>query len=277
MLTSEHLDYHATKQEYWEAKSSISKFQTPADYLVYASDYEGGKYIASLGQAEKFAYGKSGSNLSAHIIPESESVEVTSPVSFKADFTKRLLYGEHNLENIAAALLAALLAGADAVEAVETIKSFKGLEHRLEEVGVFGGVRFINDSFSTTPETAIAAVNSFNEPVVLIAGGSEKNSDFHEFAEVLTKKTNIKEVVLIGVTAERIAKELELVGFSKPIVSGFNSLEQVFSRLSSVVSQGDIVLLSPACASFGMFKNYIERGDKFKTLAKNFTFEHEEK
>jgi UDP-N-acetylmuramoylalanine--D-glutamate ligase len=167
------------------------------------------------------------------------------------------------LENICAAVTAAYLAGADISSIQNTVAGFKGLEHRLELVGEVSGVKYYNDSFSTTPDTAIAAIKSFSEPIILFLGGSEKNADYRELADVITQST-VKMVVPIGLTADRIIKEI-----SNPkieIISGIKSMSEAISLAQEKAQPGDVVILSPASASFDRYKNYQERGQLFKEL-----------
>src|SRR5581483_6069135 len=119
------------------------------------------------------------------------------------DASEVLLPGKHNLENVCAAVMAATLAGVSKKSIVSVLKTFKGLEHRLELVGEIRGVRYYDDSFSTTPETAIAAIEAFEEPEILILGGSSKNSNFTELGEVIHRKTNIKAIIGIGIEWKR--------------------------------------------------------------------------
>lgn len=179
--------------------------------------------------------------------------------------SKIKLPGDHNLHNILAASCAAYLSGANRQNIEETITSFCGLEHRLEFVREVKGIRYYNDSKATTPESAIAAVTSFKDSV-LIAGGYDKGSDFGEFAGVCAN--HCKTVVLIGKTANKIK---ELISVKKerkeyPHVFIENTLKDAFQKANALATPGGVVLLSPACASYDMFNNYEERGKQFKDL-----------
>ncbi len=178
------------------------------------------------------------------------------------------LLGEHNLENILAALAVGKALYLPLAVMQKVIYSFKGLPHRLEFVTEKNGVRYYNDSFSTTPETSIAASYAFSSPVLLIAGGSEKNSDYTEWAEALAANKNLKSVVLIGVTADRMAKLLKTKGFGRN-VEHCENLQQALDAVVQVAQPGDNVVLSPAAASFGLFKNYKDRGEKFREMVRN--------
>jgi UDP-N-acetylmuramoylalanine--D-glutamate ligase len=141
--------------------------------------------------------------------------------------------------------------------------SFVGLPYRLENVKEIGGIRFINDSFATNPGPTMAAIDSFKEDKILILGGSSKNADFTELAEKITK-SNVKAVVLMGQERFRIEKALALSGYQGQIFMEQGDLIKVVQRAKTLAKQGDIVIFSPACASFDMFKNYKDRGAKFR-------------
>lgn len=146
---------------------------------------------------------------------------------------------------------------------ISATKEFEGLEHRLETVKTVNDVLYINDSFSTVPETAIAAIESFTEPIILIAGGSEKGSDFSELGQTIASH-QVKSLIAIGAMTERIVKATQEAGYSGKIITGARSMHEIVATAKREAMPGDVVLLSPACASFDMFKNYKERGKLFK-------------
>ncbi len=250
MVTSEHQDWHPTVEEYVNAKKNIVSHQQKDDFSVVNRDYPHCRDIAdaatgkviwvSGGDLKDFASGDIG------------------------------LRGEHNRENVAAAATAAKLAGVPEPIIRKVIKTFKGLEHRLEEVAVIDGVTYFNDSFSTVPETTIAAIKSFREPLILIAGGSEKGSDFTHLGKEIIKAKNIRAVILIGLMAKRITKAVRQAeneqkkGKSVKIVTGCRNMGEIITTARKLASRGDIILLSPAAASFDMFQNYKDRGNQFK-------------
>lgn len=175
-----------------------------------------------------------------------------------------LLPGKHNLENICAAVMAAGIAGVSKANMVKVLKTFKGLEHRLELIGEVKGVRYYDDSFSTTPETAIAAIQAFKNPEVLILGGSSKNSDFRELGQVIANSKNIKAIIGIGEEWPNIKSKVKNQKSKILIVEGAKNMRQIVLAASKIAKTGDVVLLSPSCASFDMFKNYKDRGEQFK-------------
>lgn len=238
MVTSEHQDWHGSPEEYVRAKFSICNFQFSNDYVVYNKDYPNSVKIGMQGRGQKIA------------------------ISGKDWQGEMRLRGEHNRENMAAATAVAEIIGVDKRLRDEVIKNFKGLEHRLEEVATVDGVTYFDDSFSTTPETTIAAIKAFTEPLILIAGGSEKGSDFTELGKVISEAKNIKAVILIGLMTERIEQAIK--NKDTKTLKGAKNMTEIMEQVRSVAKPGDVVVLSPAAASFDMFKNYKERGNQFK-------------
>lgn len=265
MVTSEHLDYHKDILEYIEAKRQILKHQSAKEYAILNRDYIVSNesdvhtdakvfYISREREVEEGCFARDGKIV---LRVQNESIEVLE--------TKELqLKGEHNFENACAASLAAYLAGAEIESIREVLRTFKGLEHRLELVDKINGVEYYNDSFSTTPETAIAAIESFKNPEILILGGSSKNSDFSELGQVLSSKDNIKAIIGVGKEWERIKSNIPKPNPKVVIVQGADSMEKIVLAASKIAVAGDVVILSPACASFDMFKNYKDRGEQFK-------------
>ena len=174
-----------------------------------------------------------------------------------------ILRGEHNFENVCAAVMAAYLSGVSVKNIQNVLADFKGLEHRLELVGQVNGVEYYNDSFSTTPETAIAAIEAFEEPEILILGGSSKKSNFEELGQLISGKGNIKAIIGIGVEWPKIKEHIK--SSSILIIEDATNMNQIVQAASKIALPGDVVLLSPACASFDMFKNYKDRGEQFKS------------
>ena len=261
-ITSDHLDHHKTVDEYREAKSNLVRFQGDTDYAVINADYAVPMALAAKTNAQKRYFSRQKAVQGCYHHDGQIFMETDAGVVNIADKNELRLRGEHNLENIAAAIEASYLAGADIGSIRRTVKSFKGLEHRLELVRDLDGVKYYNDSFSTVPETAIAAIRSFDEPKIIILGGSDKGSDYRDLAEVIIG-SNIKAVILIGDTAGKILSDIGK-RYSGTIITGLGTMEEIVERAKENAGKGDVVLLSPACASFGLFQNYKERGNQFK-------------
>ncbi len=266
MVTSEHLNYHNSLKEYVDAKRNILRHQKEKDIAILNRDYPatnesdihtGGKIFTTSRERESLNEGCFVRDGKIWLRIEKEETQVI-------DAKDILLPGKHNLENVCAAVIAAYLCGVEIENIVWVFKTFKGLEHRLELVATINGVRYYDDSFSTIPETAIAAIEAFKEPEILILGGSGKNSNFSELAKVISKAENIKAIIGIGVEWERIKEEIAVYKSTIPVVEGAKDMQTIVQAASKIAENGDVVLLTPACASFGMFKNYKDRGEQFK-------------
>lgn len=263
MTTSEHLDYHKDVKEYIQAKRNILKFQTPQDYSIISKDYptsnESDLYtegkVFKISREKEVAEGVFVKDNSVWFKKDGEILKVI-------DSSEILLPGKHNLENVGTAVMASIAAGVSLKNIIKVLREFKGLEHRLELVGEVNGVKYYDDSFSTTPETAIAAINAFKNPEILILGGSSKGSDFKELGHVIRDSKNIKAIIGIGVEWTRIKSQIQNPKFQ--IVENCKNMKEIVERAQDIAEPGDVVLLSPACASFGMFKNYKDRGEQFK-------------
>lgn len=244
-ITSDHMDWHKNNEEYIDAKSNIVAWQNEEDYALLNSEYETSKSFASMTTAKVIYFSKS-----------------ELPEEYKENL---LLRGEHNLENIAAAVAVSKLLNIKKDKILQTIQNFKGLEHRLELVAEVEGVKYYNDSFATGPQPTVAAIKSFNEPQTVILGGSDKNLNFDTLAEEIKNNASVKNVILIGETAAKIKRALESVQVSVNLFSmGKPSMLEIVTKAKEVTPVGGVVVLSPACASFDMFKNYKDRGNQFK-------------
>ncbi len=267
MIVPEHLNWHPGMGEYTEAKANIFKFQSKTDKAVFNAKNQYSKQIAQLSKGAKIPYlDKGGAWVDGEVIRYGK--QEVCKVSDVA------LLGPHNLENICAAITAVWDIIGDPEPIRKAISGFTGLEHRLELVVETDGVRYYNDSFSTTPETAIAAIQAFNEPKVLILGGSDKGSDYTALAAEVAD-ANIKQVILIGDSGNskhssaspKLAESLKVQGVKnvKSLVrSGGATMDEVVEQAAKLAKAGDVVLLSPACASFDMFTGYKQRGEQFR-------------
>ena len=175
------------------------------------------------------------------------------------------ILGIHNYENVMAATGIALSMGVPMEKIRETLKVFQAVEHRIEYVTEINGVRYYNDSKGTNPDAAIKGIQAMNRPTYLIGGGYDKQSEYDEWIESFDGK--VKKLVLIGQTREKIAECAKAHGFSEVVLC--DSLEEAIDVCHENAKSGEAVLLSPACASWGMFKNYEERGRIFKEYVRN--------
>ncbi len=260
-LAPNHLDVHKDMDEYVQAKKNIFAFQDKSGKLIVNADNEITASFAGNGTTKTFSRCKDASACvrDGAIWRGNEKVLEINDI---------LLPGVHNIENYLAAILAVEgLADDDAVRYVA--KNFGGVEHRIELVRVRDGVRFYNDSIASSPSRTIAGLNSFSQKVILIAGGYDKQIPFDVLGPYVCKK--VKKLFLNGATQEKIAQAVENCpdykeGFPEIIRCGdFTSAVQAAAEAAQ---SGDVVLMSPACAAFDQFKNFMERGGYFKKLVK---------
>lgn len=261
-ISTDHLDWHKDRNEYVKAKENIVKFQTKNDLAVLMKDYQtpasfaqktkGKVYWASIKQKVRGSYVNNGI-----IYLNVDEKTLIGPTD------KLLLRGRHNWENVTCAVVASYLAGATLEGIKKAVFSFRGLPHRLELVGVVNGVSFYNDSFATSPGPVLAAVHSFSEPMILILGGSSKGLDYQALGKELSKLPNLKAVLIIGEVGGEIKRELMKSGFRGKLTEGGKNMREIIKNTISLAKSGDVVLLSPAAASFDMFKNYKDRGMQF--------------
>lgn len=262
-LGVDHMDNHQTIEEYHESKFNIFKYQQEIDTAIINADSTFPQEKIGEIKAKRLFFSKTQKS-DAFVEKNNNDWAVFLANSHKiVDLSEVKLIGKHNLENIAAATLAAIELGVGIETIREAVKEFNGLPHRLEFVRELDGITFVNDSFATNPDPTMAAINSFDSPKVLILGGSSKGADFSEMAKLITEK-NVKAVVAIGVEGKKIKEALLSVNYSGQIIDGGTNIGEIVAQSKEVASSGDIVIFSPACASFDMFKNYKDRGEKFK-------------
>jgi len=255
MVVPEHLNWHRDFDEYVEAKQQMFRWQSPDDVAVYFADNENSKKVVSLSPAKKIPYfAPPGAFVSGeNIVIDNQNIVAVSDIK---------LLGRHNLQNVCAAVTVCWQVTKD-IQAIRTVlSSFSGLEHRLELVRTLEGVSYYDDSFGTTPETAIVALEAFTQPKVIVLGGSDKQASYDDLAETV-KNSNVRAVVLIGATGPTIKATLDKHGYHN-YVEGGKTMPEIVNTLRSQVKPGDIALLSTGCASFGLFKDYKDRGEQFK-------------
>ena len=256
-LFPDHLDRHETMEAYLDAKARIFANQEPSDIAVINQHDPRAWALRDLTRARIMPFSTQqpvpdGSDIAdGWLRVLGERVCLASSVRLR---------GRHNLNNVLAALAAAKAIGAPLGNARLTLRHFPGVEHRLEEVGSAGGVLFINDSQATTPEAAIAALEAFAERVVLIAGGRSKVRDFSGLGEAVARHR--ASLIVIGEAAEEIAEAARQAGVTD--LARATSLPEAVDAAYHRARPGEVILLSPACASFDMFENMAQRGRIFK-------------
>ncbi len=264
-LSPDHMDRYGTMENYIAAKARIFENQRGEDFLVLNADDEQVCELGRQAQCRKYyfsldkkvaqgAYAMDG----GIFINDNESVIPICRIEEMG------IKGPHNVQNALAATVLAYFMGVDVVSITETLKSFGGVEHRQEFVATIDGVDYINDSKGTNTNAAIVALNAMTKPVILIAGGYDKKEDYSEFIEVVRKK--VKRMVLVGATASQIEETAEGQGYYSTVRVG--DYDEAVKVASECAAPGDVVLLSPACASWDMFDNFEIRGQVFKDLVK---------
>lgn len=262
-ITPDHLNRHHTMEAYIEAKQNIAKNQTEEDICVL--NYEdqvtrgfGEKvnaqvlYFSSQRKLEKGIYLDRG-DIICHISDGPEKI---------CHVNELKVLGTHNHENVMAAAVMAAAYKVPMEIIRKKIMEFQGVEHRIEFVAEKNEIAFYNDSKGTNPDAAIKGIQAMNRPTLLIGGGYNKDSSYEEWIQAFDGK--VKKLVLLGATREKIDETARRLGFTDTIL--VDTLEEAVEACVKHAKSGDAVLLSPACASWGMFQNYEERGDKFKEL-----------
>lgn len=261
-ITSDHLDWHKTVENYRKAKENIYKNLEEDDYLILGASCD---YVKTINVGVKNTYYYSyddlgrpglftndGEIIFRHFDGTLENIMKVSDVFIK---------GRHNIENAMAAILSAYSLGVDLEIIVDTIKNFKGVEHRIEFVRTFNGISYYNDSKGTNPDSTDVALKAF-EKSVLIIGGYDKGSDFKKLLE--DNKDKITSLVVMGATSELIINEATELGIETTRVK---DMEEAVSVATTIAREkNSVVLLSPACASWDMYLNYEVRGRHFKEI-----------
>ncbi len=262
-ITPDHLNRHHTMEAYIDAKRNITKNQTADDFCVlnYEDELTRGfgenvsaevLYFSSQRKLEKGIYLEQG-NIICNIEGTPEKI---------CHVNELKVLGTHNYENVMAAAVMAAAFGVSIEIIRETITTFQGVAHRIEFVVEKNGVAYYNDSKGTNPDAAIKGIQAMNRPTFLIGGGYDKNSSYEEWIHAFDGK--VKQLILLGATREKINETAKKLGFTNTVL--VDEFEEAVRFCVKHAQSGDAVLLSPACASWGMFQNYEERGDKFKEL-----------
>lgn len=267
-ITPEHLDYYPDFDTYANAKNNIAAYQQEADFLFYSPTTQHSQRIASLSKGTKYTLG-----FAQSITESNYTVTATSTNLYynKAAVvaTKNLaIVGKHTLVNLLPSIGVAHLLGIPVATIAEALETFTSLPHRLEFVATKNGVAYYNDSQGTTPEAQAAALETFaQKPVVLIAGGSDKGIDMKLVAENIIAY-DVRAVILFPPTGEKIAENLQQLCQEQqkpsPPLFHVSAMKDAVTKASSLAKNDWVVLLSPACASFGIFRDYQDRGNQFK-------------
>jgi UDP-N-acetylmuramoylalanine--D-glutamate ligase len=270
-LSPDHLDRYPDMEAYAEAKARIFHEQTPHDYAIVPDRDSWLERKKSGIRARLLRFGYPADPQPEVCLQEGYIVfkEPQSGGEERYETRGVRVPGNHNLENMMSALAAARLCGADPAGVQEAMETFDGIEHRVEYVGDSGGVRFYNDSKATTVDSVVRALECFEAPVLLLAGGKDKGSPFAPLRESLRRA--VRRVFLYGEAAGRMERELD--GATE--MERADDLEEALAQAWRASKPGEVILLSPACSSFDRFRDYEERGQRFKALVNRMRSEEE--
>jgi len=267
-ITSDHLDYHSDNSEYINAKTNIVRYQRKDDFAVINQDYLTSFKFAEISPTENDWYFsvKNSVDLGAFIKKEQIILRTKEKDLPIIDLKEIKLPGKHNLENICAAITASFLAGVEIKYIKKTIANFTGLQYRIQLIAEKNKIKYYNDSASTNPDTTIAAIKSFKQPIILIAGGSDKGVPFDKLGQEIVK-SKVKKALLIGKTAVKINNAIKKndKNFDSIICE---SLKKAMKMATHSAKPGEVILFSPASASFDMFRDYKDRGEEFNKQVK---------
>ncbi len=266
-ISPNHLDFHKYYEEYIEAKKNIFKYQNEDGILVLNYDNEITRECAKEAKGKVIFFSRE-NKLDNGVILDDDIIKVCDNKLRKHILNTKdlLLRGKHNYENVCTAI-AATLEIASTEKQIEAVTQFKGVKHRLEFVKEINGVKWYNDSIGTSPTRTIAGLKSFNEKIVLIAGGYDKHLDYTPIAKPILD--NVSVLILMGQTSKKIKESVEnemKVEQKRIEIYECDTLQETVNTAKKVAKKGEVVLFSPASASFDMYKNFEERGDKFKSI-----------
>ena len=268
-ITPNHLNIHKDYEEYIEAKKNIFKYQNEKGILVLNYDNEITRNCEKEAKGKVILFSSKNKLDDGYIVDEDVIKECEDKIrKHILNVEDVILRGNHNYQNIATAI-AATSSLVDIDTAVEAIKEFKPVEHRIEFIREIDGVKWYNDSASSSPSRTLSGINAFKEEIILIAGGYDKNLDYTPLAKPIIEK--VKSLILIGQTSCKIfdAVKSELEKENKELdIHMCENLEETINLARKVAKAGQVVLFSPASASFDMFKNFADRGNQFKELVK---------
>ncbi|MCI8632403.1 MAG: UDP-N-acetylmuramoyl-L-alanine--D-glutamate ligase [Lachnospiraceae bacterium] len=273
-FTPDHLDRHKTFENYVAAKCRIYENQTSDDFCIFNYDdplcRERAEQLSKRENAPTVAYFSHQTPTQGGIWAEGDQMvaDIQGSKTVLAEFSRLQILGAHNEENAMAAALCCLKAGVPVPVITEGLYAFKGVAHRIEPVGSVAGVQYYNDSKATNPDAAIKGLLAMRTPqTVLIGGGYDKGTPYDSWCQLFTGR--VRRLILIGATRQDIYDCAVRCGYPAEQIEMADSFQEAVQKAAQSAQEGDSVLLSPACASWGMFKNYEERGDIFRELVQN--------
>jgi UDP-N-acetylmuramoylalanine--D-glutamate ligase len=242
-IEPDHLDVHDNFDDYIKAKANIIKYQSENDTVIFNKNNAISNNIGQSSRGNKIEY----------------------PYDIEIFESSIKLPGKHNIENASAAIAAARVFGINDEAIRQGLSAFKGLPHRLKFVARIDDIDFYDDSISTTPGSAVAAINSFSQPKILILGGSDKGANYNDLYKEVRSSDSMRAIITMGANGSRIANELREYIPNARAINDKSDMDfiSVIKAAEALAQPGDVVILSPAAASFDMFKNYADRGDQF--------------
>lgn len=274
-ITPNHLDRHGTMEAYQAAKARIIQLQNQTDTAVLNRDDPGSWSLQAqvAGKLVSFGVDRPAAGHSA-VYLDQESIKVQTDAGIETLFPREIIEirGEHNLENVLAAAALAWAAGISTRAIAAGVEGFSGVEHRLEFVRSWKGVDWYNDSIATAPERALASMKSFSDPLVVLAGGRDKDLPWGEFAGYV--RDHVRHLVLFGEAVPIIARALREANVESAggiQISRVSGLEEAVQKAADVARPGDVVLLSPGGTSFDEFRDFAARGEAYKELVENLS------
>lgn len=271
-ITTDHLDrYEYTMQNYVNSKFQLIENMTRQEHFVYCADDH---VIANEIKTRSVVPGQIQVSLQANAASavryDGQKMNFHLKETFSIAQSETTLKGPHNLINTMAAVTAAYLAGANLGSIRMGLKTFVNAPHRLESIGTIKGIEFINDSKATNVDSVVCALGSYDKPLVWIAGGIDKGNDYNIIKEAVKKK--VRALICLGKDNDKLRKAF---GDTVPVIKETQSVKELVRLALQVAKEGDVVLLSPACASFDLFKNYEDRGDQFRSAVLELKLEVE--
>ena len=262
-ITPDHLNRHKTMDNYVAVKEKIFMKQNKDDFTILNKNDEYCVKMADKTKGKVFFF-SSAEKLDEGIYLDGDNIHIkwNGLDEDVINIHDLRILGTHNYENVMAAVACAVCAGVDMESIREILKEFNGVEHRIEYCGTFDGVDYYNDSKGTNPDASIRAVLAMRKPIVLIGGGYDKDSSYDEWVKLFDGR--VKKLILIGATAGKIAECCDRYGFKDYEFA--DTFKKCIEKCKASAEEGDCVLLSPACASWGMFEDYEQRGRMFKEM-----------
>lgn len=262
-ITPDHLNRHKTMDNYVAVKEKIFMKQNKDDFTILNKNDEYCVKMADKTKGKVFFF-SSAEKLDEGIYLDGDNIHIkwNGLDEDVINIHDLRILGTHNYENVMAAVACAVCAGVDMESIREVLKEFNGVEHRIEYCGTFDGVDYYNDSKGTNPDASIRAVLAMRKPIVLIGGGYDKDSSYDEWVKLFDGR--VKKLILIGATAGKIAECCDRYGFKDYEFA--DTFKKCIEKCKASAEEGDCVLLSPACASWGMFEDYEQRGRMFKEM-----------